>query len=539
MTTQLTGERHWVQQPGRVASRIYRPTTVIDALRLLRDRDGSRPLAGGTDLLVELDRGGPGADIELVDLTAIAALRCIDTEVAPSNVYVDERQPKNFVVGSGATHNQIIAHSGLCDGALPLVQACLEIGSPQLRNRATVGGNLSTASPANDTISALVAMEAQLELVSCDENDSDTSPRIVSRTVRIGEFFAGLRKTVLRPGELIATVTVPSLGSDRRGVWAKLGLRKAQAISVVHAGLVVDFDHELVVTKARLALGSVSPIVGLCPEAEAQLVGCRLDPPTITAAAQAAADSVNPIDDGRATAAYRRQGVHVIVKRMLGALAQRDERRLWPAWTPGLDIARELPAAEEHQSSRDEPLPRAPGDREPANGANRSSIDDIKMTSMEVNGASVRARRAASSTLLDWIRNNVATGTKEGCAEGECGACTVLVDGKAVMSCLVLAGQVADCSVRTVEGLADQSDQPGRALLNEVQSSFVERFAVQCGFCIPGFVVAATALIAEANESGHRLDRADVERGLAGNLCRCTGYYSIIEAVLAAQGSKS
>jgi aerobic carbon-monoxide dehydrogenase small subunit len=149
---------------------------------------------------------------------------------------------------------------------------------------------------------------------------------------------------------------------------------------------------------------------------------------------------------------------------------------------------------------------------------------DIELT---VNG---RARSVAVEphhTLLDMLRDDLAlTGTKECCLVGECGACSVLVDGSVVDSCLMLGVEADGTTITTVEGLAR-----GDAL-DPLQAAFLETGAVQCGFCIPGQLVAARAMLA----SNPRPTRADVEDGLAGNLCRCAGYEQIIEAVLAAAG---
>ena len=124
--------------------------------------------------------------------------------------------------------------------------------------------------------------------------------------------------------------------------------------------------------------------------------------------------------------------------------------------------------------------------------------------------------------MLDWLRDEAGmTGAKEGCAEGECGACTVALDGQAVMSCLVNAAQADGATVVTAEGVADDG-QPSR-----LQQAFVDEFAVQCGFCIPGFIVAGTTLLAETPDPTDE----QVRLGLSGNLCRCTGYYPIEQAV--------
>ena len=138
-----------------------------------------------------------------------------------------------------------------------------------------------------------------------------------------------------------------------------------------------------------------------------------------------------------------------------------------------------------------------------------------------MNGTSIAAPLGANSTLLGWLRTNVSTGTKEGCSEGECGACTVRLNGSAVMSCLTPTAQADGASVVTIEGLASGEH------LHPVQERFLEEFAVQCGFCTPGFLVAAATLLEENNNPSND----EIESALAGNLCRCTGYYSIIKSL--------
>jgi carbon-monoxide dehydrogenase small subunit len=143
-----------------------------------------------------------------------------------------------------------------------------------------------------------------------------------------------------------------------------------------------------------------------------------------------------------------------------------------------------------------------------------------------VNGRDRIAEVEAHHTLLEVLRDDLGlTGTKECCLVGECGACTVLLDGRSVDSCLVLAVEADGAQVTTVEGLASSD---GR--LDPLQQAFLDHGAAQCGFCIPGQLVSARALLATTP----RPSRAEVEEGLAGNLCRCAGYEQIIEAVMAA-----
>jgi carbon-monoxide dehydrogenase small subunit len=140
-----------------------------------------------------------------------------------------------------------------------------------------------------------------------------------------------------------------------------------------------------------------------------------------------------------------------------------------------------------------------------------------------LNGRAVTFEGSGARRLLDVLREDLgATGTKEGCGEGECGACSVVIDGAVVDSCLVAVGQVEGCKVLTVEGLADG----GR--LTALQQAFIDYGAAQCGICTPGMLLAAQVLL----ERSGRPSADDVREALAGNLCRCTGYTKIIEAVM-------
>jgi aerobic carbon-monoxide dehydrogenase small subunit len=142
--------------------------------------------------------------------------------------------------------------------------------------------------------------------------------------------------------------------------------------------------------------------------------------------------------------------------------------------------------------------------------------------SFRVNGCAVEVSTAAHHTLLDLLRDELRlTGTKECCAEGECGACTILMNGAAVCSCLVIAAEADGQDIVTIEGLGQEGE------LAALQRAFVATGAVQCGFCIPGMIMSAHHLLM-TNPSP---TRAEIQEGLAGNLCRCGGYSRIIEAV--------
>ncbi len=146
-----------------------------------------------------------------------------------------------------------------------------------------------------------------------------------------------------------------------------------------------------------------------------------------------------------------------------------------------------------------------------------------------VNGEPIELLVPANRTLLSVLREDLAlTGTKEGCGAGECGACTVIMDGKPVNACLILAPELNGKRIETVEGLADGD------MLSPLQESFIEHMALQCGFCTPGMLMSAEALL---RENPHP-SREDIACAMSGNLCRCTGYKKIVEAIeaVAAKG---
>ncbi len=486
---------HEVQQPAIEPARYVAPTTIEEVLDLLETHgDRARIIAGGTDLMVELDRRVGGEVDVLIDLTRVDGLDAI------------YQSRHGLHLGPLVTHNAVATSPLMVELALPLAQSCLEVGSPALRNRATVVGNVVTASPANDTISALRALGCEVSLAS----------KRGIRSISLDDFHTGVRTTVMAPDELVTGLTIRPLEPGERGLYLKLGLRKAQSISVVHIAIVVGFETSneegaqtgtQTVSSARIALGSVAPTIVRATEAEAALVGSPLDARSIAAAATAAAAAVQPIDDLRATAEYRTDLIPIMIKRMLGAIARNEQGQTWPTMIPvigGPAVAPVTPAA-------------------------TVELADGDLISATINGSGVEAPWTPSS-LLDWLRESaMLTGTKEGCAEGECGSCTVHLEGTSVLSCLVPAGRAQGATIVTIEGLASD------AALHPLQQAFIDHAAVQCGYCIPGFLMAGSAL---ANECGD-LTANDIELGLSGNLCRCTGYYKIIEAQVSLNGSKA
>lgn len=472
------------------------PTSIEETLELLEQYAGkARLIAGGTDVLVELQRGVKPTTT-LIDVTALHDLKYI-------------REEKEYILlGALTTHNDVIASSACVERALPLAQACWVVGAPQIRNRATVVGNLMTASPANDTIAALMALDAELVLMR----------RGSERIVALEHFYPGFRRTVLEPDEMISEIRIPALRANQRGLFSRLGLRRAQAISVIDFAIVLTFDGA-VVTDARITLGSLAPTVVHARTVETYLQGKALDEAVCCEAGQLALNDAAPIDDVRGSATYRQATLAALVSQALQQLAEGRQAERWMARPVLLDANS------------------APGEAETASRSPSSPFDNTIST--VINGKPYLIANAQQKTLLNMLREDGGlTGTKEGCAEGECGACTVWLNGQAVMSCLVPAAQAHNGKITTIEGLSTEGGPEGEAYrgkLHPLQQAFIDCGAVQCGFCIPGMLMAGAKLLQERPQPD--LDETLV--ALSGNICRCTGYRKILDAVArAAEGSK-
>lgn len=455
--------------------------TIEEVLAVLAQHGSkARVVAGATDLLIELETGvRTGIDI-LVDVTRIPDL---------DQIFLDDQG--NIHLGPMVTHNQCVASDLIVERGLPLAQACWEVGAPQIRNRGTVAGNLITASPANDTISALMALGASVVLRSQDGE----------RTVPLQEFFLGVRKTVLQDNEVMVDIFFPALDpATQRGMFYKLGLRRAQAISVLHMAVVLSFDGETI-RNASITLGSVATTILHAQAAEDYLKGIKLNEVSITEASRLAVQAANPIDDIRSTREYRLKMVEICTGRVLSALAYERQADSFPT----------------------EPVLLWGGDQLPNPGLDHMTrFKDHEPIETTINGKPYSLIEGHEKSLLRLLREDaLLTGTKEGCAEGECGACTVYLDGVAVMSCLVPAPRAHASEIVTIEGLSVGGE------LHPVQKTFIEDAAVQCGYCTPGFIMSAAKLL----EEKPRPNKQDIQQAITGNLCRCTGYYKIIDAI--------
>ena len=455
-------------------------TSIEEALDILtEEKEKARIIAGGTDLMLELRH-------ELHPQ--------VETLVDVSRIHIGEPIRQNadgsIHIKPNATHNHCVISPFIQKNAFLLAQASYSIGTPQIRSAGTIYGNLITASPANDTITPLVALDAMLEIRSKGSK----------RTVPLREFYSGVRKIDLKADEMVTDLYFKPLNDNQHGIFLKFMLRKIHAISVVNVAIILTIENEIIST-AVVTLGAVAPTIIHAKQCEEFLKGKTLTSDVIEKAAELAVKDATPITDIRSSDLYRSRLVSVLTKNGLNAIAVGEERKDFPEkpvllWGKKPYQPSTLDAKTLHTAT--------------------TPIKTI------INGQEKQINGFQDQTLLKLIREGAGlTGSKLGCGEGECGACTMLLDGIPILSCLIPAPRAHGAYIKTIEGIAPTLG------LHPIQQAYVDEGAVQCGFCTPGFIMSTLALLDEFPHPS----KEEIEIGLAGNICRCTGYYSIINAV--------
>jgi carbon-monoxide dehydrogenase medium subunit len=444
-------------------------------------------MAGATDLFLEFEKGLHKDKNVLIDISRIPGLN--EISVAENG---------DIHIGPLVTHNQAASSQLLKNNARCLVEACYQVGSPQIRNRGTIAGNLVTASPANDTIPALVALDADLLL---DSNSGE-------RMIKVKDFYTGVRRTVLKPGEILKDIIIRAGNNRYMSSFYKLALRNAQAISLVNAAVAINSVDE-VIMDCRIAVGAVAPTIVRLSKLEKSLMDKNISV-IETLDLSTYIEEISPIDDIRSSSRYRRDMAALVVKRCIESI--RDPESAY-CQVPENPVTLEG-TAETNEKSHYSYL-----------------VDDQNPILTTINGKKYEFHNANNKNLLDLIREDAGlTGAKEGCKEGECGACTVFMDGKAVMSCLVPAPRAHMAQIETIEGISPEGS------FHPVQEAFISEGAVQCGYCTPGFVMSGVKLLQEKPHP----TKNEIMQAFAGNLCRCTGYYKIIKAIeVAANGGQN
>ena len=430
------------------------PASLDAATRLLAEAGGSaRVLAGGTDLLIQM-RADLVEPTVLVDIKNIAEMR----EIA--------EQDGRFRLGAAVTGMEIMEHEGFNAAWPGIVDGARLIGSIQIRGRATLGGNLCNASPAADSVPALIAAGALAQVIGPDGR----------RAVPVEDIATAPGRTSLADGEIVVSFDLPERRPRSGDAYLRFTPRTEMDIAVVGVGVNLALDEAGVCTSARVALGAVAERALLVDEAAAALIGTRVD------------------DEALARAVRGRLGGLPADRRQAGHRRIQDRGRRRSRRTGGPD-------------------------RAATGGAELMARYHVTTT---INGDEVDFLCESDQTLLSVLRDElVMTGTKEGCGTGDCGACSVTVDDRLMCSCLVLGVEIEGKRVETIEGMAD-----GEAL-HPLQQKFLEHAALQCGICTPGLLVASRALL----ERNPDPSETEIRYWLAGNLCRCTGYHKIVEAV--------
>ncbi len=280
---------------------VHLPDTVETAVGHLAEHPESSVLAGGTDLMVEVNEGHRRPDGNVVVVNRIAELRSW------------RRDEASVTIGAAVTYREI--ETGPLGQIVPaLAEASRTVGSPQIRNAGTLGGNLGTCSPAGDGLPVLAALDATVELASPDGR----------RTMSVADFMVGPKRTALRPSELIVSVTMPLV--DGWQGYAKVGVRNAMVIAVASASVVLDRTER----RAAIALGSVGPTILRCPEAEVMLASSidwstlSVDEATLVDVGAAVSAASRPITDHRSSAEYRRHAVGVLARRLVRRAAEQQ-----------------------------------------------------------------------------------------------------------------------------------------------------------------------------------------------------------------------
>jgi aerobic-type carbon monoxide dehydrogenase small subunit (CoxS/CutS family) len=321
--------------------------------------------------------------------------------------------------------------------------------------------------------------------------------------VPVEEFCTGPGRNVLHANELLVSLHLPAPPANFGARYLRFIPRNEMDIAEVGVGASVTLDPSgKTFVAARIALGAVAPTPLFVPEAGAALAGKPISDAAIAEAAAIAQAAARPISDMRGTAEHRRHLVGVLTRRALQGAIER---------------ARGGASSSTHKAS---------GARQPAPGANGHSraLEGPGRVSVQatVNGEPVDYLCEPRESLLEVLRDRLGlTGAKEGCNNGNCGACSVMLDGRLVNSCCVLGVEAHGARVTTIEGIGSPQG------LTPLQQTFLEGAALQCGICTPGFIVAAHALL----EQNPNPTEGEIRLWLAGNLCRCTGYDKIVRAV--------
>jgi CO/xanthine dehydrogenase FAD-binding subunit len=275
----------------------FKAASPQEACDLLAQYDGkARLLAGGTDLMVAMNLRQQSPEVLIY--------------IGDSDLNYIKEEGGDLVIGAGTTLSEVLNSDIIKKGAPLLVEAVSQMASVAIRNVGTIGGNLANASPAADTATALLALNATLKLVS----------KGGERSVPVDQFFTGPGESVLGAGEIIQEILIPAQANGTKWGYYKIGKRKAQSLSIVSVAICCSLEGGTC-KDARIALGAVAPTPILASVAAELLEGKALSEGLIDETAKAAANATNPVDDVRGSAWYRRRASEALVRKLLAQMS--------------------------------------------------------------------------------------------------------------------------------------------------------------------------------------------------------------------------
>jgi carbon-monoxide dehydrogenase medium subunit len=446
------------------------PDKLDEALAVVAEGgDDIKLLSGGMSLM-------PMMALGLVRPRLVLSLNRID-----GRSYVREDRDA-LRIGAGTRHYEIVRDPMITRHCAVLAEAAAFIGDTQVRNRGTIGGSLAHADPAADYSPVLVAAGARVIVRS----------KRGEREIAADRFFTNLMETAVKPDEIVTEVVMPKLGAAR-GAYTRLH-RVEGNFAIVNAAAVLSNAN------ARIALGGVGS-VPLALDVSAELSHGMNDDALEAVGRRVRAACTDAPADLNASADYRRQMAAVYAQRALAVAA-------------GRKAGQQTPETGRKPATPTSVHKTAAGT---VGGTLRTAI------TVSVNGQPRRLEADNRMILADLLRDLLGlTGTHIGCGTGSCGACTVMLDGRTIKSCSVLAADVDGCAVETIESLASDIQH-----LHPIQESFVRNHGQQCGYCTPGMVMSALQLLRDNPNP----DETAIRHGISGNLCRCTGYQFIVKAI--------
>jgi carbon-monoxide dehydrogenase medium subunit len=405
-------------------------------------------------------------------------------------------------------HHQLLESPAVAAQAPILAEAAALVGNVRVRSLGTVGGSLAHADPAAELPMVAVALDGRLSARSVRGE----------RSVSAFEFFKGYLTTALDEDEMLVGIEVDALPGA--GYAVEELSRRAGDFAIVAVAAVLAIDRRGRVDGVRLAFAGVGPTPARARAAEDALQGHEPTAERIAQASRVARDGVRPESDAFVSAAYRRHLAGVLARR---ALARAVDRAMLPARARG-PVPAGRPARDDRATPAGAPTSATPTPRSPSPAAVSYPAAVLQPLRLTLNGRPRELPALPAQTLLQALRDTLGVfDAKEGCGEGVCGACTVLLDGRPVSSCLVLAAGARGRAVITVRGIEAEVG------LHPLQEAFVRHGAVQCGFCTPGILLTALAFLDRTPAPS----REEIRGAIEGNLCRCTGYTKIVDAIAA------